>query len=42
MMTETTLDHHMAVMGRIIAKFVSAGLMPHDIDTGEAEKFSVR
>ncbi len=38
-MTETTLDHHMAVMGRIIAKFVSAGLMPHDIDTGEAEKF---
>jgi hypothetical protein len=38
-MTETTLDQHMAVMGRVIAKFVSGGLMPHDIDSRGVERF---
>jgi hypothetical protein len=39
MMTETTLDQHMAVMGRVIAKFVSSGLMPLDIDSRGVEGF---
>jgi hypothetical protein len=38
-MAETTLDQHMAVMGRIIAKFVSGGLTPHDIDSRGVESF---
>lgn len=38
-MTETTLDQHMAIMGRVIAKFVSGGLMPHNIDSRGVEKF---
>jgi hypothetical protein len=37
--TETALDQHMAVMGRVIAKFVSAGLVPHNIDTRKVETF---
>ena len=39
MTTETALDKHMAVMGRVIAKFVSGGLMPHDIDSRGVERF---
>src|SRR5216683_2100141 len=38
-MTESTLDQHMAVMGRVIAKFVSTGLMPHNIDSRGVERF---
>jgi hypothetical protein len=38
-MTETTLDQHMAVMGRVIAKFVSSGLMLHNIDSRAVETF---
>jgi hypothetical protein len=38
-MMETTLDKHMAVMGRGIAKFVSDGLMPHNIDSRGVERF---
>ena len=38
-MTETALDQHMAVVGRVIAKFVSGGLMPHDIDSRGVERF---
>jgi hypothetical protein len=38
-MTETALDQHMALVGRVIAKFVSDGLMLHDIDSRGAEKF---
>jgi hypothetical protein len=29
----------MAVMGRVVAKFVSDGLMPHNIDSRGVEKF---
>jgi hypothetical protein len=39
MMSETVLDQHMAVMGRVIAKFVSGGLMPHNIDSRGVETF---
>jgi hypothetical protein len=39
MMTETILDQHMAVMGRVIAKFVSTGLTPHNIDSRGVEIF---
>jgi hypothetical protein len=39
MMTETTLDQHLAVMGRVIAKFVSGGLMPHNIVSRGVEDF---
>jgi hypothetical protein len=39
MMIETTLDQHMAVMGRVIAKFVSTGLLPHNIDSRGVERF---
>jgi hypothetical protein len=35
----TVLDEHMAVMGRVIAKFVASGLMPHNIDTRRSENF---
>jgi hypothetical protein len=38
-MTETILDQHMAIVGRVIAKFVSGGLIPHDIDSRGVEKF---
>jgi hypothetical protein len=38
-MTETILDQHMAVMGRVVAKFVSGGLMPHNIDSRGVEGF---
>ncbi len=38
-MTETTLDQHMAVVGRVIAKFVSTGLMTHNIDSRGVERF---
>jgi hypothetical protein len=38
-MTETTLDQHMAVMGRVMAKFVSSGLLPHNIDSRGVEDF---
>jgi hypothetical protein len=39
MMSETVLDQHMAVVGRVIAKFVSTGLLTHDIDSRRAENF---
>src|SRR5258705_8109802 len=35
----STLDQHMAVVGRVIAKFVSDGLTLHDIDSRGVEKF---
>jgi|SRR5665213_726405 len=38
-MAESILDQHMAVMGRVIAKFVSSGLMLHNIDSRGVEKF---
>src|SRR6266702_2458373 len=38
-MTETTLDQHMAVMGRVIAKLVSTGLFKHDIDSRAVKEF---
>ena len=38
-MTETTLDQHLAVMGRVIAKFVSGGLMAHNIVSRGVEDF---
>ena len=38
-MTETTLDQHMAAMGRVVAKFVSGGLMAHNVDSRGVEKF---
>jgi hypothetical protein len=38
-MVESILDQHMAVMGRVIAKFVSTGLMPHNIDSRGVERF---
>jgi len=38
-MIESVLDEHLAVMGRVIAKFVSGGLMPHNIDSRAIEKF---
>jgi hypothetical protein len=37
--TQTTLQRHMAVVGRVIAKFVSDGLLPHDIDSRESQMF---
>jgi hypothetical protein len=39
MMAESILDQHMAVMGRVIAKFVSTGLLPHNIDSRRVENF---
>jgi hypothetical protein len=36
---ESALNQHMAVIGRVIAKFVSEGLLLHDIDSRGAEKF---
>jgi hypothetical protein len=38
-MTETTLEQHMAIVGRVVAQFVSGGLMPHDIDSRGVERF---
>lgn len=38
-MSETTLELHMAVVGRVTAKFVSTGLMAHNIDTRAIERF---
>ena len=38
-MTDSTLDQHMAIVGRIIAKFVSDGLAQHNIDSRRADKF---
>jgi hypothetical protein len=38
-MTESVLDQHMAIMGRLVAKFVSDGLMPHNIDSRGVEMF---
>src|ERR1700736_2572437 len=38
-MSETVLDQHMAVVGRVIAKFVSTGLLTHNIDSRRAENF---
>ncbi|MDR6659777.1 hypothetical protein J2W51_002347 [Tardiphaga robiniae] len=38
-MTETTLEKHMAIVAKIAAKFVSDGLMTHDIDSRGSEKF---
>jgi hypothetical protein len=37
--TETPLDHHMAVVGRIVARFISTGLMPQNVDSRAAGKF---
>jgi hypothetical protein len=39
MMSETVLHQHMAVVGRVIAKFVSTGLLTHNIDSRRAENF---
>ena len=38
-MTETALEQHMAVIGRVTAKFVSNGLLAHNIDSRAVEKF---
>ena len=38
-MADTALEQHMAMVGRVIAKFVSDGLLLHDIDSRGAEKF---
>jgi hypothetical protein len=38
-MSETALEQHMAVIGRVTAKFVSTGLLAHNIDSRAAEKF---
>ena len=38
-MADTVLDQHMAVVGRVIAKFISGGLMSHNIDSRGAERF---
>jgi hypothetical protein len=38
-MTDSALDQHMAVVGRVVAKFVSDGLAQHDIDSGAADRF---
>lgn len=38
-MTETALEQHMAVIGRVTAKFVSTGLLAHNVDSRAAEKF---
>jgi hypothetical protein len=35
---KTVLDQHMAVVGRVIAKFVSEGLAQHDIDSRAARQ----
>jgi hypothetical protein len=39
-MSETVLDQHMAVVGRVIAKFVSTALLTHNIDSRRAETSS--
>jgi hypothetical protein len=38
-MNDSALDQHMAVVGRVIAKFVSDGLAQHDIDSRGAKRF---
>ena len=38
-MTETRLEEHMAVVGRIVAKFVADGLAKHNIDSRAASRF---
>ena len=38
-MTENALEQHMAVIGRITARFVSTGLLLHNIDSRKAEQF---
>ncbi|PPQ16353.1 hypothetical protein CV770_26785 [Bradyrhizobium sp. AC87j1] len=38
-MSETALEQHMAVVGRVTAKFVSTGLMTHNIDSRAIERF---
>jgi hypothetical protein len=38
--TETALEQHMAMVGRVVAKFVSTGLLPHNIiDSRGVEEF---
>ena len=39
MMEQTPLEHHMEVLGRTVAKFVSVGLIPQTIDSRAAEAF---
>jgi hypothetical protein len=36
---ETALEQHMAMVGRVVAKFVSTGLLRHNIDSRGVEKF---
>jgi hypothetical protein len=36
---QLTLDQHMAMLGRIVARFVSTGLLPVNIGSREIEKF---
>src|SRR5216683_2683475 len=38
-MNDSALDQHMAVVGRVLAKFVSDGLAQHDIDSRAATRF---
>lgn len=38
-MNETPLEQHMAVLGRVTARFVSTGLLAHDIDSRAVEQF---
>jgi hypothetical protein len=38
-MADTQLDKHMALVARVVAKFISTGLMPHDIDSRGVEDF---
>jgi hypothetical protein len=35
----TKLEEHLAVVGRVIAKFISEGLSPQEIDTSKPEAF---
>ncbi|WP_338689280.1 MULTISPECIES: hypothetical protein [Bradyrhizobium] len=37
--SESTLQEHMALLARVVARFVSSGLMTHEIDTRGVEKF---
>jgi hypothetical protein len=36
---QPTLDKHMAMLGRIVARFVSTGLLPVNVGSREIEKF---